>query len=123
MELIEYVTNDDEDDDGTPLTAESFLRLIRRSHPNWWHEDETETPWVFRGHWDAEWPLIPSAWRPNSQLEELKQQIMKAHPDITTQYSDSSKREILLQRMAEVEAVYQFAVLARYIVVLIGTIC
>ncbi len=112
MELIEYVT---EDDDGAPLTAESFLMLIRRSHPNWWREHETETPWIFRGHWNAEWPLTPSAWRPNSQLEELKQQIMKAHPDIATQYSDSSEREIKLQRMAEVEAVYQFAVLAEHL--------
>ena len=112
MELIEYVT---EDDDGAPLTAESFLMLIRRSHPYWWHEYETETPWVFRGHWDAEWPLIPSSWRPNSQLEKLKQQIMKAHPDIANHYSDSAEQEIKLHRMAEVEAVYQFAVLAEHL--------
>ena len=54
--------------------------LIRRSHPNWWREHETEIPWIFRSV-GAEWPLTPSAWR-NSQLEELKQQIMNGLPRV-----------------------------------------
>ena len=42
-------------------TAREFLEALRRSNSYWWEGDQI--PWVFRGHKDASWALLPSAWR------------------------------------------------------------
>ena len=49
---------------GQPFTAKSFLAALRLDNEHWWsdHERKRET-WVFRGHADSTWPLLPSAWR------------------------------------------------------------
>jgi hypothetical protein len=47
-------------------SAHDFLAALRRSNNYWW-EDE-HTPWVFRGHRDKSWPLLPSAWRPENRV-------------------------------------------------------
>lgn len=38
-------------------TPEEFLDTLRLSNVRW-----RTGKWIFRGHWDAEWDLIPSAW-------------------------------------------------------------
>ncbi len=44
-------------------TAEEFYDLMRRSHSFW--GDGLECFWIFRGHADSNWELLPSVWRPN----------------------------------------------------------
>lgn len=48
------------------VSANEFLAALRRSNDYWW--DREESPWVFRGHKDKDWPLIPSAWRPGNPI-------------------------------------------------------
>ncbi len=50
-----------------PFSASSFLEYLRPSHPQW-HCRSDDNPgkdsrWVFRGHRDASWKLVPSLWR------------------------------------------------------------
>lgn len=47
-------------------SAHEFLTALRRSNNQWWEGDQI--PWVFRGHRDESWPLLPSAWRPGNQI-------------------------------------------------------
>lgn len=47
-------------------SAQEFLAAIRRSNPMWW--DEGRCPWVFRGHAETSWDLLPSAWRPGQAI-------------------------------------------------------
>ncbi len=52
------------DEDGEDFTADTFLEFLRRSHPRWYFdENATEQEWIFRGHWDASWKLVPTAAR------------------------------------------------------------
>ncbi|MDV3351440.1 FRG domain-containing protein [Leptothoe sp. LEGE 181152] len=106
--IIEHVT----ELNGKPLDAESFLLLLRRSNPYWWRDGDTDTPWVFRGHWDANWPLIPSAWRNNSPLIRLKKAIASQCPELLNSYGTGAQREMALLNLAEIEAIFQFANLA-----------
>jgi len=48
----------------TAATARDFVDTLRASSPHWW--DGANCPWVFRGHADENWQLLPSAWRPNN---------------------------------------------------------
>jgi hypothetical protein len=50
----------------TAVTAAQFIDALRPSNPHWW--DDEFCPWVFRGHAREEWPLLPSAWRPNNVI-------------------------------------------------------
>ena len=50
-------------------TASEFLAYIRLASGNW--GEELDSSWVFRGHGDAEWPLLPRAWRPGA-LERFR---------------------------------------------------
>lgn len=43
--------------------ARNFLEVIRRSNPRWLQDGSSLTPWVFRGQGNANWDLVPSAWR------------------------------------------------------------
>ncbi len=47
-------------------SAEEFLLALRRSNTFWWEGDQI--PWVFRGHRDESWELLPSAWRAGDQI-------------------------------------------------------
>jgi hypothetical protein len=44
-------------------SAAEFLSLLRRSNPYWLNEDGWTSNWIFRGQYDANWPLVPAAWR------------------------------------------------------------
>lgn len=46
--------------------ALDFLAALRRSNNYWWEDDQI--PWVFRGHRDEVWELLPSAWRADDQI-------------------------------------------------------
>lgn len=45
-------------------SAGEFIDALRRSNSHWWSDGQM--PWVFRGHRDKAWPLLPSAWRPTN---------------------------------------------------------
>ncbi len=45
------------------LDARSFLDALRRSNLRWLQSGSSLTPWVFRGQGNADWALVPSAWR------------------------------------------------------------
>ena len=61
------------DKSGKLFTAETFLDQLRRSNKDWWDGDEQNAScrWVFRGHKDANWELIPSAFR-DMEFNELR---------------------------------------------------
>ena len=42
-------------------SATDFITALRRSNSRWWQSGYM--PWVFRGHADEIWHLLPSAWR------------------------------------------------------------
>src|SRR5258708_24607704 len=50
----------------TAKSAVEFLDVLRRSNPYWWEGEHS--PWVFRGHADENWPLLPSAWRKENKV-------------------------------------------------------
>lgn len=63
MNPIEIVNTDG---NGKIFTASTFLNRLRASNPYWWNDKETVSEWVFRGQWDSEWSLTPTAWRENN---------------------------------------------------------
>lgn len=66
------------DENGKKFTANSFLNRLRSSNPFWWNDRETVSEWVFRGQWDSEWTLTPTAWRDNNpKLQPLLHKISK----------------------------------------------
>lgn len=52
-------------------SAEHFVEALRLSNPDWTSPDEWQAEWYFRGQTNANWSLIPSAWRAN--LETIQQ--------------------------------------------------
>lgn len=50
---------------GRAQTAREFLDALRPSNDLWWEAQSIDCPWVFRGHSDASWNLLPAAWRSN----------------------------------------------------------
>src|SRR5262249_38729648 len=50
----------------TAKSAVELVEALRPSNPHWW--EDGLCPWVFRGHADEEWSLLPSAWRPDNVM-------------------------------------------------------
>lgn len=105
-------------------TAEDFVAFLRPCPRNWGPLLDHSCTWVYRGHSDAEWKLIPSAWRDETRgiLDRVK---AKLRPEIEArlqQYpapdlgSLACSREHAIEHMAQVEAevhlVAEFGVLA-----------
>ncbi len=46
-------------------TADEFLESFQPSHTFWWKPEDHSTikDWVFRGHADSDWGLVPTALR------------------------------------------------------------
>ena len=75
MNPIEEINTDE---NGQIFTASTFLNRLRASNPNWWNDRETISEWVFRGQWDSEWTLTPTAWRENNpKIQPLLDKISK----------------------------------------------
>ncbi len=62
MATYEDITKDE---NGDNFTAETFLSNFRRANTRWWDDSNgsNNCSWVFRGHQDASWKLVPSAFR------------------------------------------------------------
>jgi FRG domain len=62
--------------------ASSFLGFIRRSHPLWrdQHNPTYEQPWIYRGHSNSDWTLVPSAVRKeNNKLDKIIQHYLDSY--------------------------------------------
>jgi hypothetical protein len=103
-------------------SAEDFIkRLLDR--PQGISEPDFRSPWVYRGHGDANWELKPPAWRPDGR-QKLKPVLDYFRPKFTSIYNQGegnlnrveTYRESEIGRctqiVAEVFAVYQFCQLA-----------
>jgi FRG domain len=81
---------------GVPFTAQTFLDYLRRSNPQWWDgaKDDFNCPWVFRGHANAKWKLIPSAARPlANKLNPLVEKMCGLEWEATSPSHLSPKRK------------------------------
>lgn len=103
-------------------TAEEFLDALRLTNHRWVSSSQWKSDWIFRGQSDAKWDVIPSAWRSpwldvykQRQREKVEKLIWStiAH-FITTDVSVKVGNlvEVLLQSIAEYEAVEDFVRLA-----------
>lgn len=120
-EPIEVVSRDL---NGDLFTARTFLEAIRLSNSTWWNEGQRYSHWVFRGHADAGWRLIPSAWRTRAEGNPLlplvdafaKLPLCKIETAVIQrngyQLPDLFDHSILAWLSAEHEALYHFAYLA-----------
>lgn len=101
-----------EDADGQRFTARSFLEYLRPSHPQWWGDSISDFSWVFRGHAQDGWRLIPHAWRSNEkgEINKLLPLIERIRP--LSGSSTDLAMEHAIRSSAEFEAIYQFALFA-----------
>lgn len=97
-------------------SASDFLGALRRSNAYWWEDDQS--PWVFRGHADESWELLPSAWRPGNPIiiagqAEATRRFERVLPTQTLSWSFGShvtgqaqfgERDVELQRRLTIEA-------------------
>ena len=89
--------------------AREFIDYLRPINPAW--GNETTCSWVYRGHWEAAWPLQPRAWRADGQAI-LKPLITRFTDQESQRYSEKRLLKATVQQAAEREAVRQFAELA-----------
>ncbi len=88
-------------------TAEEFLEFLRITNPRWISKPtDWEASWIFRGQADADWPLIPSAWR-NSNLERFTKR-HRAKFEERLKDRSTQDLELNLQYFAEVQAIKEF---------------
>lgn len=108
-------------------TAREFLDALRISSGLWLSEYERwQSTWIFRGHGNAKWALIPSAWR-TKDLEPYKDEeriripgtirrtVSELKEKSQIEVDDSKVNnliEVLLQSIAELNAIEEFADLA-----------
>lgn len=66
------------------FTAETFLAFLRLSNDHWWppQASNDESSWIFRGHEDVSWKLIPSVAR--SANTSGYKAFFKGHKNLTS---------------------------------------
>jgi FRG domain len=110
--------------DGSQLTADEFLNYLRLSQDRWWEENGElrlgDSQWVFRGHADANWKLVPSGLRPidsesKSPREKYRCRLHSRLETISFEIGvkSESDKHIFLYTSVIMEAVHQFVSLAR----------
>lgn len=88
-------------------SAKDFLDLLDPTHERW--GGGFEKPWIFRGHGDSEWELMPRAWRRDGQ------KILRPHYEkYASAYKDmaNKERQAKYWKAAQCEAVHRFTMLA-----------
>ncbi len=97
---------------GEPFSALEFLNEIRSSNERWWNNEEIESDWVFRGHWNSEWKLLPPAWRDdNPKLNPLLNKIDKLSFRPGSKFPPEDL-QFSKRMMAELQAIGDFSMLA-----------
>jgi hypothetical protein len=69
----------------TASTAAQFLEKLRLSRDEWTGKLDYRAGWIFRGHNDADWKLLPQAFR-----EELPDHLVKHRKHLATVYAGSN---------------------------------
>jgi len=132
MEEISYGESNVTEEHFTDVSE--FLETLRRNNPRWSSSGHAlQSQWIYRGHREAGWALLPSAWRQGkldpfieiknryrADAERLHGQIAAANPEPPFRDNDNyhtgkwNPRWIdhALQVLAETNAIYQFAILA-----------
>ena len=67
-------------------SVDEFLQVLAPSDPNWgWQPRLRRTSWVFRGHSDSSWPLLPNAWRdpPAASIQRAHALVLPRVPPLT----------------------------------------
>ena len=114
-------------------TAEEFIEALRITNDKWLPQDrEWESRWLFRGQRNAEWKLIPHAWRQGNldPFQKFKDYFRseatgyfhglrfeykgKTDDSLAFHSREANSRwiEIALQQAAEIYAVQEFAHIA-----------
>jgi hypothetical protein len=107
-------------------SAEKFVDFLRPSLKNWGPPIDHSCTWVFRGQANADWQLIPTAWRDDAEskarIEPMKASLLPGIEERVKKYPPSKafslacSRDRAIQHMAQIEAetelVWQFAILA-----------
>lgn len=92
--------------------AAKFVDALRPSSIEWGKDLGREFAWVFRGHGDAEWPLLPSAQRSDNMLssyEPARMQIDFWFKADTKQGTESLiSNRLATQHLSEAKIVLQF---------------
>lgn len=89
--------------------ARELIDYLRPINPVW--GNEITCSWVYRGHWEAAWPLQPRAWREDGQAI-LKPLISRFTDQESHKHADKRELRATVQQAASCEAVRQFAQLA-----------
>jgi hypothetical protein len=112
-------------------SAGQFVEALRRSNSHWW-EGPLTIPWVFRGHTNENWPLLPSAWRKSNEVisacrAEAKKRFERTLPpqnlawwlppnfvtgptgSFTTEGHLNLQRELAIEATAELLPIWDFA--------------
>lgn len=118
MATVEYINGPSKKE---PFTASSFLQYMRKSSPHWWSDNpkETECPWVFRGHWDSDWKLIPTAARPNFEgVPEFKSIVGSLRTELESDCKswpnlNGIEQDIILRCYAHISAIIKFIDIAK----------
>ena len=102
--------------------AVDFLDYLRPTNPHW--GDDYECSWIFRGQQNANWKLMPSAWRePGKTILKPLVEFLKPHAESEWENFFTHRPKLknlnknlvisgVAQTVAEYEAVFQFAELA-----------
>jgi hypothetical protein len=111
-------------------SADEFVEALRRSNSHWW--EDRANPWVFRGHANESWPLLPSAWRKSNQVisacrAEAKKRFDKVLPpqnlgwwlppnfvtgpigSFNTEAHSTLQRQLAIEATAELLPIWDFA--------------
>lgn len=117
MEVVQKVSGPAADE---LFTATTFLEYMRRSAPHWWDDSDAqdECVWVFRGHRNANWKLIPTAGRRREHLkpdfrnivDSLEKKAYSLHPEWDKLISP--RRELILRYWAVGGCIKRFLRLA-----------
>lgn len=93
-------------------SAEELIDRIRPISKEWGDPKSSEFNWVFRGHGDTSWPLLPSAWRKNGILLKNNAPENFARAMINERGSDYESSfislELAAQHFAEAHLVSRF---------------
>lgn len=121
MTSIEYYPAPGQPD----FTAETFLRTLSRSNSIWWSGTDKSLQWIFRGHRDSSWKLLPVAHRPKGHGNKLWRliDVLRKLPLIPITLTDFDLQEFNVHSLtqanaifawcsAELEALHQFCELA-----------
>lgn len=111
MPAIQIIQNSNQD---KPFSANEFLSFLRISNDFWWDTNNRRCDWIFRGHWNSKWNLLPSIWRkPNEKLIPLLQKIYKLPvPKPPAKQIPPNTLEYFYRVNAEYQALYDFCELA-----------